>query len=257
MNTVSKFYNEITITKKENPALSTDGKRTIHGYYDKGDAAILAKHYPNVGQDTIEEIADLINQPRLLEVTGIVELVERYLEGSFSQIREDLSIVSNPLSIMYWEPKKETVFRIKASESELLHGAMEKMALRRGSLDKINQMLKKKHGVVITYGCSCCGLAVAAKDLKALYASDYYRLREGYGRFFDSDVLTTTNALLSDVSVADVPKEILEASADFGEEEVQSYLRFAAAAEAALKGNTVTPNLTEKLTEVRAFLTGK
>ncbi len=254
---VCDFYEKLSPAHKSAPALSGSGKRTVHGYYDSGDAIALARQYPRTGQATIEKIASLINSPRLLEVAGLVELVERYLEGSFSAIKGvALKIVSNPLSILFWSPRDNAVHRVKTRESELLHGAMEKMALRRGSLDKINAFLGQTHGLVLTYGCSCCGLAVAKDDLPALYASDYYRDREGFGRLFDSDVLTASDTLFEGVSVAEVPQKILDASADFGQAEVRSYLRFAKAAHAVLEENPVTPDLTDAFREVQHFLIG-
>jgi len=72
-------------------------------------------------------------------------------------------------------------------------------------------------GSATTYGCICCGIAVAASDLPALYASKYYRQREGFGRLFDSDVLTTSGTLFGGVSVADIPQQVLDASVDFGQ----------------------------------------
>jgi hypothetical protein len=254
---VCDFYDKLSPAHKSAPALLCNGERTIHGYYSSGDAAILAQHYPKTGQATIEKIASLINYPRLLEVAGLVELVERYLEGSFSKLRNvAIKVASNPLSILFWSPRDNTVHRVKTRESELLHGAMEKMALRRGSLDRINEFLGITHGMQVTYGCSCCGIAVAKDDVSALYASDYYRDREGFGRLFDSDVLTSSDTLFEGVSVADVPQKILDASADFGQPEVTSYLRFARATKSVLAGNPVTPDLTEARESVRHFLTG-
>lgn len=255
---VCDFYEKLSPVHKSAAALDGGGKRTVHGYYDQRDAAVLAQHYPKTGQATIEKIASLINYPRLLEVAGLVELVERYLEGSFSTIKGvALKFASNPLSILFWSPRDNTVHRVKTRESELLHGAMEKMALRRGSLDKINDFLGETHGLALTYGCSCCGLAVAKDDLLALYTSDYYRDREGFGRLFDSDVLTVSDTLFDGVSVADVQQKILDASADFGQAEVRSYLRFARATENVLAVNPVIPDLTGAFLEVQGFLTGK
>jgi hypothetical protein len=254
---VCDFYDKLDTANKADPALTTDGVRTIHGYYHKDDAAILATHYPRVGQETIEEIAGHINHPRLLEIAGLAEVIERYLEGAFSKLRDvAINVVSNPLSILFWSPRGE-VHRVKTRESELLHGAMEKMALRRGSLDIINTLLGRKHGLAVTYGCSCCAIAVASDDLPTLYGSEYYRQREGLGRFFDSDVLTASGTLFSGVSVADVPQKVLDASADFGRAEVVSYLRFADACDAVIAGNEVTPDFADAIVEAKQFLTGK
>jgi len=254
---VCDFYDKLEIVKKTNPAITSDGNRTIHGNYHEDDAAILAQYYPRVGEETIKEIASHINQPRLLEVAGLVEVAERYLEGSFSKIRDvAINVVSNPLSILFWSPRGE-VHRVKTRESELLHGAMEKMALRRGSLDLINTLLGRKHGLAVTFGCSCCAIAVASDDLSSLYSSDYYRRREGHGRFFDSDVLTASDTLFAGVSVADVPQQVLDASADFGQPEVMSYLRFAKACEEVITKNVVAQDFTAAIVDVKAFLLGE
>jgi hypothetical protein len=255
---VCDFYEKLKPARKADAALAANGQRTIHGYYHEGDAAILASYYPLVGKDTIAEIAGHINHPRLLEVAGLLEITQRYLEGSFSKLRGvAINVVSNPLSILFWSPRDNTVHRVKTHESELLHGAMEKMALRRGSLDRINELLGRKHRLAVTYGCSCCAIAVATEDLPTLYHSDYYREREGLGRFFDSDVLTTSNTLFSGISVADVPEKVLNASADFGKAEVRSYLRFAAATEAVVRENPFTPDFSSLLPHARTFLTGQ
>jgi hypothetical protein len=134
---------------------------------------------------------------------------------------------------------------------------MEKMALRRGSLDKINNLLDNLFGATLTYGCSCCGIVVATEDIPALYNSDYYQKREGFGRLWDSDVLTATNGLFSVVSVSEVPDWVLDRSADFGREEVKSYTRFATAAQMAVDENPVKPDLSESHQEVVQFLTGQ
>ncbi|MCA9364508.1 MAG: hypothetical protein KC736_01310 [Candidatus Moranbacteria bacterium] len=254
---VCDFYEKLTPAEKANPAIQK-GERTIHGYYDSGDAAILARFYPKTGEELIDKIARLINHPRLLEVAGLVELLERYLEKSFSTIRGvTMNVVSNPLSVLFWSRKNGTVHRVKTKESELLHGAMEKMALRRGSLDEINALLGQQHGVALTYGCSCCGIAVAKDNLPALYTSDYYQQREGFGRLFDSDVLTASGELFEGVSVSDVPQAILDASADFGPREVTSYIRFAKAANAVVEENPVKLDLSAATEEVRKFLLGE
>jgi hypothetical protein len=257
---VCEFYEKLETASKADPALNPDGMRTIHGYYNAGDASILGKYYPLVGEENIQQVAKLINHPRLLEVAGIVELVERYLEKSFSNLRDvAINVVSNPLSILFLSPKEEdgVVHRIKTPESELLHGAMEKMALRRGSLDKINSLLDRLFGATLTYGCSCCGIIVATKDIPALYNSDYYQKREGFGRLWDSDVLTATNGLFSGVSVSEIPDWVLDRSADFGKEEVKSYIRFATAAQTTVTENSVKPDLSDLHQEVLQFLTGQ
>ena len=254
---VCDFYNKLVPASKSAPALDETGQRTIYGYFDEEDANILANHYPKVGQETIKKIAGFINHPRLLEVAGLVELIERYLERSFSTIRGvTFEVVSNPLSILFWSTRDKTVHRVKTFETELLHGPMEKMSLRRGSLDAINAFLGNRYGLTLTFGCSCCAIAVSEENLTDLYESDYYRTREGLGRQFDSDVLTTLGQLFEGVSVADVPDRILSASADFGQPEVQSYIRFANAAKECIVANPVTPDQNASLEAARLFLTG-
>lgn len=257
MCAICDFYSSLSPSKKSAPALDGDGKRTIHGYYHEGDAVVLARHYPLTGQETIEKLASFINFPRLLEVAGLAEMIERYLEESFSALRDvAFKIASNPLSLLFWSSKNNAVYRVKTPETELLHGAMEKMALRRGSFDKINDFLGGRYGLALTYGCSCCVIVVAKTDLATLYESQFYHDREGLGRFFDSDVLTASESLFFCSSVADVPPGILAASADFGHAEVQSYLRFAAATGAVMSENPFIPDLTDHLMKAKKFLTG-
>lgn len=257
---VCVFDGKLVPAHKSAPALSADGGRTIHGYYHEGDAAVLARHYPRVAAGFIQQIAELINHPRLLEVVGLTELVQRYREGLFSVIRgltPGIKVASNPLSILYWSSKHETVRRVKTRETELMHGPMEKMSLRQGSLLAINNLLGGTDNLALTFACSCCAMAVSKDALPKLYTSEYYREREGLGRFFDSDVLTTTGGLFEGVSVADVPQGVLSATADFGTAEVESYLRFAAAAQSAVDENLVRPDLKLQLPRARSFLMGQ
>ncbi len=241
---------------KDDEAVHSDGTRTIWGTYAPGDAAILAQSYPRVGAGLIAEIASLIRFPRLLEVAGVVEMVERYLEGSLSNIRDaGVKLAVNPLSLFYWSKGERTVRRVKTVETELLHGPMEKLALRAGSLLGINKLLHERHGLQVTFGCSCCVIAVASRDLTTLYNSPYYQAREGFGRLLDSDVLSVTGQLFDGVSVSDIPKGILALSADFHREEVQSYLRFAAACRQTISENPARHESDKHLLAVQAFLT--
>ncbi len=228
---------------KDNPALHANGNRTIYGYFHKGDIPHLAEAYPLIGRDAISLIADAINAPRLLEVATILEVVHRYLEGSFSLIRGlFIKAVSNPLSVLFWNEKQERVQRIKTRESELMHGACEKLALRTDGVAKVNGILAETFGLRLAFGCSCCAIVVRTSDADALFASEHYRNRETYGRLFDSDVLCVMGDLLEADSVADVPPEILDASSDFHEEEVKSYLRFAQVNAEAVATNIVAAN---------------
>lgn len=228
---------------KDNPALRENGQRTVYGYFDEGDTPLLAKTYPLIGGDVITKIAGAINAPRLLEVTTILEVVHRYREKSFSRIRGlSINAVSNPLSVLFWNEEQERVQRIKTRESELMHGACEKLALRTDGVAKVNQILAESFGLRLAFGCSCCAIVIHSSDAEALFTSEHYRDRETYGRLFDSDVLCVTGDLLEADSVADLPPGILNASSDFHESEVESYLRFARVNEAVVATNIVAAN---------------
>ncbi|MBY0537923.1 hypothetical protein K2P47_00830 [Patescibacteria group bacterium] len=253
---VCDFNHKLQPATKEDAALDDTGARTIWGHYSPSDAAILAEHYPRVGEALITEISQQINHPRLLEVAGVAEMVERYLEGSFSTIRDlTIKLAANPLSILYWNGAG--VRRVKTFETEMLHGPMEKLALRAGSVLKINRLLDNRHGMQLTFGCSCCVIAVATNDLDTLHESSYYNLREGFGRLYDSDVLTASGQLFDGVSVADVPSQILQKTADFHDTEVTSFLRFAQACRDTQQRNRVHPDQQSALPELSQFLTGQ
>ncbi|HUC02102.1 MAG TPA: hypothetical protein VMA75_04365 [Candidatus Paceibacterota bacterium] len=228
---------------KDHPALHANGNRTIYGYFHPNDTPYLAEAYPLVGGDVIARIADAINAPRLLEVTTILEVVHRYLQGSFSRIRGlSIKAVSNPLSVLFWNEEQERVQRVKTRESELMHGACEKLALRTDGVAKVNGILAEAFGLRLAFGCSCCAIVVRSSDAETLFTSEHYRNRETYGRLFDSDVLCVTGDLLEADSVADLPPDILDASSDFHEAEVESYLRFARVNEAVVAANVVAAN---------------
>ena len=232
---------QLTAVMKDHPALRANGQRTVYGYFDEGDISLLAKTYPRIGEGVIERIAGAINAPRLLEVTTILEVVHRYLEGSFSQIRGlGIKAISNPLSVLFWNGEQERVQRIKTRESELMHGACEKLALHTDGVEKINEILSELFGLRLAFGCSCCAIIIKAADAKMLFDSEHYRMRETAGRNFDSDVLCVTGDLLEADSVADLPQDILDASSDFHEAEVVSYLRFARVNEMIVAHNIVT-----------------
>lgn len=63
--------------------------------------------------------------------------------------------------------------------------------------------------------------------------------------------------LFAGVSVSDVPQKVLDASADFGQAEVTSYLRFADACDAVIAANHVVPDFGDAVVEARQFLTGE
>jgi hypothetical protein len=228
---------------KDHPALHANGNRTIYGYFHKDDIPLLAETYPLIGGDMVARIADAINAPRLLEVTTILEVVHRYLEKSFSLIRGlSIKAVSNPLSVLFWSEEQKRVQRIKTRESELMHGACEKLALRTDGIAKVNGILAETFGLRLAFGCSCCAIVVHTSDVETLFASEHYRNRETYGRLFDSDVLCVTGDLLEADSVADLSPDILDASSDFHKAEVESYLRFARVNEAVVTTNIVAAN---------------
>ncbi len=257
MCNVCDWYETLTPAHKSAPALSRTGARTLHGFYDPRDAEIMARHYPNVDRQTIEGIAGAINNPRMAEVLGTVEMVQRFRESSFSSVRggADIKVAINPLSILFWSRKHNAVYRIKTPETELMHIAAEKMALRRRSMKDINALLWAQDGLHITHACSCCVIALHHDDRAALYGSDYYNTREGLGRAFDSDVLTG-EGLFESPSVRGIPDKILAATADFGPAEVKSYLRMTDVAQTILTENPVTPDMTAERERARRFLLG-
>lgn len=256
MCTVCEFTQKLVPVSKEHAAINKDGSRSIWGYYDPADAEILSQFYPKTGEDLIQKISKCINHPRLLEVAGVVEMSERFLEKSFSKIRNlSIDTAINPLSVLFWS-KSKGVQRIKTHETEMLHGPMEKMSLRRKAIILINELLQKR-GFELTFACSCCVIAIAPDNIEALYRSDYYDKRESFGREFDSDVLTVSKGLYSGISVSEIPAEILARTSDFGQAEVQSYLRFANAAKAVIKENIVHINPTKPTEDIQEFLTGR
>ena len=225
---------------KDYPAFRVSGERTVYGYFSDGDVTLLADAYPRIDQRVITRIAEAINAPRLLEVATILEVAHRYLEGSFSSVQGlALRAVSNPLSVLFWNEEKGRVQRIKTRESELMHGASEKLALRTDGVEKVNGILRDTFGLRLAFGCSCCVIVVKDADAPALFASEYYRKRETFGRLYDSDVLCVTGDLLVGDSVLNLPRRILDRSADFHEAEVASYVRFAKVCERVVSENPV------------------
>lgn len=221
----------------------TQARRTIHGYMLAEDIAVICREYPEVPRDFVEMLVErdadhveLIPAPRLLEVLVVMELTTRWLRDEYSKIREGipegLRIVANPLSILSFVD--DVVQRVVAVETELMHKAAEKLALRTGALEKINEALDKRFGMQLAYGCSCCALAFATKDREAVLATPYYVKREQMGRHWDSDVLAALGRLHGPMRIGDVPQVFLDGSVDFGETEVMSYTRFARVAQACI-----------------------
>ena len=233
---------QIPKTTKPHHAIEVKGDvvcRTIWGAFLPEDMAVIQKVYPEIPQDFIEELTgtdedhvELIPAARLLEVLIPVELVARYLRTEYSQIKRgigDLNIVANPLSILSFVGG--VVKRVITPETELMHKPAEKLALRSGALEKVNMLLDRYFGLELAYGCSCCALVFKKEDREAVLASQYYKKREQQGRHWDSDVLAATGNLYGPVPIAEVPSVFLENSVDFGQEEVDSYLRFSQVAQ--------------------------
>ena len=241
---VSVVDNQFRLPKadKTNHAVSVvDNQflRTIWGPFLPGDIGVIREVYPEIPLDFIEKLTaidgdhvELIPAARLLEVLIPIELVARYLRNEYSQIKRgigDINIVANPLSILSFVDG--VVKRVITPETELMHKPAEKLALRSGALEKVNMLLDRYFGLELAYGCSCCALVFKKEDREAVLASQYYKKREQQGRHWDSDVLAATGNLYGPVPIAEVPSVFLENSVDFGQEEVDSYLRFSQVAQ--------------------------
>lgn len=255
MCNVCDFYQRATRASVSNPAINQDRTRTIWGDFVPEDAVSLATFYPLVGKELIIEIAHLIRAPRLLEVVGVTEMLERWLSGEHSHVTGvDVPIVINPFSILFWSEKHRRPMRVKTTETELMHGPMEKLSLCQRSLRDINRLLDTRFGVQLTFLCSCASIMVQTSDLDRLYDSYYYNEREELGRRYDTDRLTMTGDVLTNVSVADVPAELLAKTADFGPAEVASYLRLAQAARVTVALQSVTAEPSNMAERARKFL---
>lgn len=235
-------------------------QRTIWGFYKDPDADMIGANYPLLGADFAREVAAMINDPRLLEVLGITEIVHRYLEESFTQIRkglEGVNVAANPLSILFWNNQADRVQRIVTRATELLHKAMEKVALREGSVDKINAMLGQHFNLKIATGCSCCTIVGRTEDMPTVLASEYYWKREQLGRRYDSDALAATSDLFMVPNIGDVPQWVLDSTADFGAAEVASYQRLERVAAVCLAATPPDVDMDELKQRARCFLGGQ
>lgn len=243
---------------KSNHAVVTgeDGKvrRTIWGYFLPEDVDVIAREYPEIPRKIIEQIActpdsdhvELIPAPRLLEVLVPLELIARYQRGEFSRIKrgtpDGIDLVANPLSILSFVGG--IVKRVITPETEMMHKPAEKLALRTGAMERLNELLSTNFGLRFAYGCSCCALVFQERDADAVLGSEYYKKREQQGRWWDSDVLAATGNLFGPIPIDEVPQEFFDGSVDFGEAEVVSYQRFARIAQACIdehpRDNVVT-----------------
>jgi len=207
------------------PAINASGERTFSGHYVKEDFDAIHAAYPILNKKQLKEYIGFFNDARVAELLGPLELLQRWSEESFSCIR-DLStkVVNNPLSIL--TIADTTVLRIKTTEIEYLHKAMEKLSMRQGTVIKINDLMNRLFGQQIYFACSCCVGLVATKERLALLNSTYYNEREAYGRRKDSDVNAPEGNLFMANSIQSVPNELIKASRDVGQNEVKSYLRY-------------------------------
>lgn len=263
----------LTPVQKSNPAITIgdDGvtRRTIWGYFLPEDVDVLAREYPEIPRALIEQVAtvrdddhvELIPAPRLLEVLVPLELIARFLREEFSQIKrgipEGLRLVANPLSILSFVD--DVVQRVITPETEMMHKPAEKLALRTGAIQRLNDLFSHHFGLQLAYGCSCCALVFREDDREAVLTSGYYKKREQQGRHWDSDVLAALGRLYGPVPIGDVPEVFLEGSVDFGPAEVASYQRFARVAQACIDehpGDNVV-NLDEWYNRAACFVGGQ
>jgi|AntAceMinimDraft_13_1070369.scaffolds.fasta_scaffold12604_2 hypothetical protein len=208
-----------------NPAIDDTGHRTIWGPYVERDFEKIYSKYNTLSRKQLRKYISFFFEPRLSEILGPLELLQRMSEKSFSKIRGiTFDLAYNPLSILTMKDNK--IIRIKTQESEVLHKSMEKLALRWKTLQEINIFFDRIFGVQIIFACSCGVGMVYSKNMKELLESEYYCQREGYGRMFDSDVLGKQGNLFFAESIDLVPKELLTISRDVGTEEVSSYHRY-------------------------------
>lgn len=224
--------------KVANPAMNENKTRTIWGPYVETDFEKIHRAYPVLSKEKLAQYINFFHEPRLSEILGPLELIYRVLHKKFSNIRGlNLDVVYNPLSVLSMVDGK--VIRVKTTESEVLHKSMEKLALRTKTLSQINQMFDSLFGVQIAFACSCGIGAVYTKDLQEFMASEYYCQREGYGRMFDSDILAVSGNLFLAESIDLVPSEVIQASRDVKEGEVESYKRYYAILQDITRDSTI------------------
>lgn len=207
------------------PAIDSHGNRTIWGPYVEKDFEKIHSKYNVLSAKDLRKYIGFFFEPRLSEILGPLELLQRMTEKSFSKIRGiNFDIAYNPLSI--FTMKDEKIIRIKTKESEVLHKSMEKLALRSKTLEEFKPFFDKLFGIQIVFACSCGVGAVKTNDLQAFMESEFYCQREGYGRMYDSDVLGSQGSLFLAESIDLVPTDLLKNSRDVGKGEVSSYHRY-------------------------------
>jgi hypothetical protein len=215
----------LTQIKSSNTAIDKNGNRTIWGPYVESDFEKIQSHYPVLSEDQLKKFISFFHEPRLSELLGPLELLTRMIKKQYSQIRGlEMNVAYNPLSILTHD--NGTVLRIKTTESELLHKSMEKLSLRTKTMNMINDMFDNLFGFQLAFACSCGIGAVYSKDLQNFMNSEYYCQREGYGRMYDSDILSTNGYLFMSDSINTVPRDMIEKSRDVGENEIVSYRRY-------------------------------
>ncbi len=241
-------------TKKTEPAITKTNHRTIWGPLVESDIPYLVKFYPIFSEGEMRNYVKLFFQPRLSEVVGPLELAYRMINGFYSRIKGlNLKVAYNPLSVLSMIENR--IVRVKTTESELLHKSMEKLALRTKTMLGINSLFKEKFNLQIAFACSCGVGAVKNEDVSLFLDSQYYMNREGNGRLYDSDVLSVDGNLFHCNSITEVPKSILEASADVGQREVESYVRYYNCVNQIITDNPAIIDLSVKET-TKDFFTG-
>ncbi len=211
--------------QKSEPAITETNHRTIWGPLVESDIPLLVKFYPIFSEREMRDYVKLFFQPRLSEVVGPLELAYRMIHGFYSKIKGlNINVAYNPLSVL--ANIEDQIVRVKTTESELLHKSMEKLALRTKTMLGINYLFGKKFNLTIAFACSCGVGAVKSQDIFLFLDSQYYMNREGNGRLYDSDIVSVGGNLFHCNSITQVPKSILEASADVGKPEVESYVRY-------------------------------
>jgi len=126
-----------------NPAIDDTGHRTIWGPYVERDFEKIYSKYNTLSRKQLRKYISFFFEPRLSEILGPLELLQRMSEKSFSKIRGiTFDLAYNPLSILTMKDNK--IIRIKTQESEVLHKSMEKLALRWKTLQEINIFFDKK-----------------------------------------------------------------------------------------------------------------
>ncbi len=224
--------------KPSNPAMKTlNGVwvRTQYGPYHQEDANVLHELYPHLTARQIQKIAQCFNAPRLIEIVTIVEIVHRQIEESYTALPKRLwngpPVSVNTFSVLT-RLQDGHIMRVKSPETELMHHFGERIPLRAGGLKKLNTLLKTTFGIAMVFEHCCGGVTLPDEFLDHFLASPYYRLRQSVGNQFDSDTVAELGSHLMAPSIGQLPGYVLAGAVDFGEPEVDSFLRFSKAVKA-------------------------